>query len=94
MATLFLQRNGELSTTGCIESSGLPILIHEDQQDLDSLMVLIGSLDRSGSGKYYLNRLQVDDLDPYGGSYFNFGDLLGVQDYCNEKLDLIKSNRS
>ena len=93
MATLFMQRNGALTVNGSIERSGLPILMNESKEDLESLMILIGSLDRCGTGKYHLNRSQVGDLDPYNGSGFNFGDLTFVQFYCEQKLDLIKERR-
>ncbi len=89
MSTLFMQRSGELTIDGSIERSGLPIVINESREDLDSLIVLIGSLDRSGSGKYHLNKIQINDLDQTS-QFFDFGDLIAVQDYVENRLDLIK----
>jgi|TARA_R110000796_G_scaffold88824_2_gene191700 hypothetical protein len=91
MASLYMQRSGELTIGGSMEQNGLPILMHESQEDLDSLVVLIGSLDRFGSGKYHLNKSQVTDCDPYGGSAFNFGDLVAVQNYVEDRLGFLKS---
>ena len=91
MASLFIQRDGKLTINGSVDHDGLPILINEDQQDLDSLLVLIGSLDRSGSGNYHLNKIQIDNLDQTS-RFFDFGDLIQISDYVEHYLDQIKSS--
>ncbi len=90
MASLFIQRDGKLTINGSVDHDGLPVVLNESQEDLDSLLVLIGSLDRSGSGNYHLNKIQINDLDQTS-RFFDFGDLIQISDYVDHYLDLIKS---